>query len=149
MTDLGAHQRADYAEGCGALQSERIAHSGDDITDTDLVGITDSNLGELAVGDLYHRHIGADIAADQLCRHEPAIREDDLDAYGVVYDVIISEDVAVGSVDDDPAAAGAGQNRPRLGDRIAVRLDFHGGFGLGGHPDGDDRGNDAGQHRRK
>lgn len=135
-----------------ALKPERIADGHDHVANAHLVRIADGNRGQIGLLDLDDGNICSDVAPDQFRQHAPAVRQANLDARGILDDMIVGENIAVAGVNDDAGAAG-----PK---RVFLRGCSALAFGLprqeldklvrfAGDPDGYDSGNHLLEDRRK
>ena len=104
----GATLRADDAEryGRASLEGQRVAHGDDPIANARIVGVAPLDYGK-GVLRLYLEDgdVGDYIAANYLSVVSLAVGQMDADAYYVLNDVIVGDDVAIGA--DDYAGARA------------------------------------------
>src|SRR5262249_44095172 len=145
--DVGAHQGADDAHGRRAFEAERVAHGNDEVADLEVVGVAERHERQVGGVDPQQRHVGADIAPDQVGVEYAAVGERDHDGGGVGYDVVVGDDQAAGGIDDHARAAGlerlprrpdgqrplapdaGGAGRPDLDQPVALAGDAHADHG--------------------
>ena len=99
-----AADEADHADGHRVHVPERVADGAHPLAHTELVGVPERRLRQIAAARNPHqRHVDGRIAADDLRPERPAVRERHGDALGGVDDVMVRQDVAV-AIDQEAAA---------------------------------------------
>jgi len=106
----GAAEGADDSGGDGVLESVGIADGDGELADAERLGVAESDGGEagsviVEAVEADYGEVGGGVVPDEVCGAVAAVGERDFDSRGVVDDVAVGQDEAVGGEDESGAAA--------------------------------------------